>query len=124
MAPNTHQAAESTIFPWSATHADTVYITTDIRAVNATGSITVQRARITRYAITATGPGGQASAMARVYVQGGAVYEYGTPPRPSRPIWKPSTAPGQIPLAEASRLGIDLFEGAASAPSAAIRPRH
>ncbi len=69
-------------------------------------------------------PGGKASAMARVYVQSAAFYEYGNPTPAEQAHLETVNRARANSLAEDSRLSIDLIEGVAPALSAAIRPCH
>ncbi|CAB5099564.1 hypothetical protein D3OALGB2SA_1743, partial [Olavius algarvensis associated proteobacterium Delta 3] len=55
-------AGGSTTLSWSSAHADTVTIVPDIGEVSPSGSMEVSPSATTMYAITATGPGGTASA--------------------------------------------------------------
>jgi len=78
LLPSTTGAMEINWFPrtvceavtltWSTTHATSVSIQPDIRAVPPSGSLQVSPARNTTYILTASGPGGTISASATVTV--------------------------------------------------------
>lgn len=59
---------ESSTLTWNSTHADTCVIDPGIGSVGVNGSISVSPTETTGYTITATGPGGTASADVTIFV--------------------------------------------------------
>lgn len=66
--PQTISAGESSILTWTVSQADSVAIAPEIGRVEATGSLTVTPTQSTEYHLTASGPGGTATATTTVSV--------------------------------------------------------
>jgi YVTN family beta-propeller protein len=66
--PNTIYAGQSSTLTWTSTHSDQVVMDNGIGAVEPNGSMTVSPAGTTTYIITATGPGGMATASVTLTV--------------------------------------------------------
>jgi len=74
-SPTTVKAGETVTLSWSSTNATDLDIQPEVGKVAPEGHTPVQPASSTTYVITATGPGGSATASARVTVTPGAEVE-------------------------------------------------
>ncbi len=101
---------QSATLTWTTTNATEVLIS-DIGAVSGNGTVLVTPDRMKTYILTATGPGGTATAVAKVFVYKGVQYDYGDPTPAEQAHLEKINRARLNPEQEASRLGIDLNEG-------------
>ena len=103
---------QTSILTWETTNVSEVVISY-IGNVGVNGSQSVSPDRMRTYILTATGPGGTAEAVARVFVYKGNEYDYGDPTPGEQAHLEALNRARLNPEQEAARLGIDLNEGLA-----------
>lgn len=99
---------ESSTLTWSSTHADSCVIEADIGSVEINGSIAVSPIQTTTYTITASGPGGTATADVTVTVLTPITLEI-TSPSDGETIYRPEKmVQGTITNSEGNETGVTV----------------
>ncbi|MCP4686572.1 MAG: hypothetical protein GY859_00885, partial [Desulfobacterales bacterium] len=109
--PEVVEPGQEITLTWTTLEADQCVLSFAPGPAALNGSLTLVPGETTRYALTASGPGGEVVVYARVYVQRAVDYDYGNPTPAEQAHLEALNRARANPHAEAARLGLDLFEG-------------